>query len=254
MQTVDRLSPIPYYRQLAELLRREITERPAEHGAAALPSENELTERYRVSRATVRSALSLLERERIIYREKGKGSFAAARRVEHDLTELVSTTEDMRRRGWPLLTRVLSLDLVDPLPHVAAALELPDGGNVYRLVRLRVVQDEPLSLQTNFLPAHLLPNLEQHDLSSSLYRLCESVYGLRLWTGRQVLRSRGATAAEARLLQVRRGAPVMSAERITFAANGKAVEYLDAVWRGDRYEFTVRVGCRGSGAAERERQ
>jgi GntR family transcriptional regulator len=242
MQIVDKLSPIPYYQQLADLLRREIAERPVEHDVVALPSENELTERFRVSRATVRSALSLLERDRLIYREKGKGSFAAARRVEHDLTELVSTTEDMRRRGWALVTRVLSLDLIDPLPHVAAALELPDGGKAYRLIRLRVVQDEPLSLQTNFLPAHLLPNLEQHDLSSSLYRLCESVYGLRLWTGRQVLRARGATAAEARLLQVRRGAPVMCAERLTFAANGKPVEYLDAVWRGDRYEFAVAMG------------
>ena len=249
MQLIDKASPIPYYHQLADLLRHEIAEResppapttPRGPGGEVyqLPSENELAERHGITRATVRHALDVLEREGWIYREKGKGSFAAVRRVEQELTQLVSTTEDMRRRDWPLITRVVSVEQVLAAPYVAHALDLPGGTPVYELCRLRIVDDEPLSLQTAYLPAELCPNLDENDLTSSLYRLLETRYGLRLWTGKEILRARGPTPYEAELLQIQEAMPVMYMERVTYAVHGAAVEYLEAVWRGDRYDFKV---------------
>lgn len=239
MSTIDKSSYIPYYKQLAELLRNEIRQKQLAGQIYQLPSENELAERNGLSRATVRHALAELEREGWIYRQKGVGSFAAVRRVEQDVTQLVSTTEDMRRRGWKLETRLLSLEEKEPPPHVALALELAPEAPVYELVRLRMVDGTPLSLQTAFLPISLCPTPEQNDLTGSLYRLLESRYGLRLWTGQEILRAQGANARQAQLLGLTEGAPVMYAERITYAANGVAVEYLEAVWRGDRYDFRV---------------
>jgi len=239
MVTIDKANPLPYYEQLAELLRREITDRQAGGETYQLPSENELAERHGLSRATVRHALSELEHAGWIYRQKGVGSFAPARRFEQDLTQLVSTTEDMRQRGWSLLTRVISQQRMLAAPHVARALEVAPESEVYELCRLRRVEDVPLSLQTAYLPAALCPRLEENDLTASLYRLLESRYGLRLWSGRETLRARGASEHEARLLDIAEGTPVMYAERITYAANGIAIEYLEAVWRGDRYDFKV---------------
>jgi GntR family transcriptional regulator len=239
MQVIDKNSVIPYYQQVADLLRREISERESQDEIYQLPSENELAERHGITRATVRHALDVLEQDGWIYREKGKGSFAAVRRVEHELTQLVSTTEDMRRRGWSLTTRVVSLEQVSSSPYVAHTLELPVGAPVYELCRLRIVDDEPLSLQTAYLPVELCPKLEENDLTSSLYRLLETRYGLRLWTGKEVLRARCTAPHEAQLLQIRDNSPVMYMERVTYAANGIAVEYLEAVWRGDRYDFKV---------------
>lgn len=239
MVVIDKSSAVPYYEQLAELLRREIGERQTHGESYQLPSENELAERHGLSRATVRHALDVLEREGWVYRQKGVGSFAAVRRVEQELTLLASTTEVMRQRGWPLVTRVISLNRIPAPPHVAHPLELEPGADVYELCRLRIVDEVPLSLQTAYLPALLCPRLEENDLSGSLYRLLESRYGLRLWTGRETLRACGATPSQARLLQVREGAAVMYAERITYAADGRPVEYLEAIWRGDRYDFKV---------------
>jgi GntR family transcriptional regulator len=181
----------------------------------------------------------VLERAGWIYREKGKGSFAVVRRVEQELTQLVSTTEAMQQRGWSMVTRLISLVKTAAPPRVASALELADKTIVYELRRLRVVEDVPLSIQTAYLPAALCPDLEENDLSHSLYRLLEGRYGLRLWVGYETLRARAATEPEARLLQIRKGLPVMYAERITHASTGEAVEYLEAVWRGDRYDFKV---------------
>jgi GntR family transcriptional regulator len=239
MRTIDKSNPIPYYVQLADLLRLEIGERKGYDGLSPLPSENQLLKRFNVSRSTVRNALSLLEREGLIYRQKGKGSFIAVRRVEHELTQLVSTTEDMRRRGWDLTTRVIGIKRLTPVSKIAEALELSLGGSVYQLIRLRIVKGKPLSLQTAYLPEQLYPGLDEHDLSASLFYLSENVYQHRYWTGRQVLRARAATREEAALLKIHSGAPVMYAERVTYSVKGTPIEYLEAIWRGDRYDFAV---------------
>jgi GntR family transcriptional regulator len=241
MLLIDKKSPIPYYDQLAELLRHDIGQGLAQGETYQLPSENELAEQHGISRQTVRHALDELERDGWIYRLKGVGSFAVTRRVEQELTALVSTSEAMRQRGWRLESRILSVAQLLPAPYVAAALELDAGASVYEVQRLRLAEGGPLSIQTNYLPAALCPRLEENDLSSSLYRLLETRYGLRLWTGEETIRARGATSHEAYLLDIKEGAPVMHTERITYAANGLPVEYLDAVWRGDRYDFKVRL-------------
>jgi GntR family transcriptional regulator len=239
MEPIDKSNPIPYYLQVAELLRQDLARRAPDQEVYQLPSENELAALHGITRATVRRALDVLEREGWLYREKGIGSFAAVRRVEHELTQLVSTTEDMRERGWALTTAVISVEQVAAPARVAQALELADGTPCYKLVRLRSVDGEPISIQTPYLPAALCPNLEGNDLTSSLYRLLETRYGLRLWTGREILRARCALPNEEDLLgRVECGA-VMYMERVTYAASGEAVEYLEAVWRGDRYDFAV---------------
>jgi GntR family transcriptional regulator len=239
VQVIDKNYPIPYYQQLADLLRRDISERESASVVYQLPSENELAERHGITRATVRHALDVLEQEGWIYREKGRGSFAAVRRVQQELTQLVSTTEDMVRRGWTLTTRLVSFERVPSTTYVAHTLELAEGAPVYEVCRLRIVNAEPLSLQTAYLPVGLCPKLEENDLTSSLYRLLETRYGLRLWTGKETLRARCATPHEARLLQIKESMPMMYTERVTYAASGEAVEYLEAVWRGDRYDFKV---------------
>ena len=188
MTTIDKANPVPYYEQLAELLRHAIVSKRAHGEVYQLPSENELAELHGLSRATVRHTLDELEHEGWIYRQKGVGSFAPVRRFEQDLTQLVSTTEDMRQRGWPLLTRMVSQQRMRAAPHVARALEITAEADVYELCRLRMVDDVPLSLQTAYLPAALCPRLEENDLTASLYRLLESRYGLRLWSGRETLR------------------------------------------------------------------
>ena len=237
---VNKRSPIPYYLQLADALRAEMEQNRAP-GGHALPSENELLKKYNVSRATVRSALDVLAREGVIYRQRGKGSFVAVRRIESEVTALVSTSEDMSKRGWALTTQVLKMERVAPPLQVARALELTRSMRVYELTRVRLVDNKPLSLQVAYLPARLYPDLETHDLTESLYHLSENIYHLQYATGREVLRARAATRHEAAILKLRAGAPVMYCERITYSRDGAAMEFLQAVWRGDRYDFTVNL-------------
>jgi GntR family transcriptional regulator len=241
IMSVDKTSPVPYYQQIADSLRVEIEEGVSQGNGFRMASEHELCERFGVTRTTVRSALDVLEREGRIYRQVGRGTFAAVRRLEQNITELVSTTEDMHRRGWSVSTRVLSLERVPATGKVSGALGLAPAQEVYELARLRVAGDEPISIQTCYLPAQLCPSLENHDLSASLYRLLEGEYNLQLWTARETLSARRATSAEAGLLAMTVRDAVLYAERVTYTANDTPVEYLEAVWRGDRYSFQINL-------------
>ena len=240
MHLINKNSPIPYYRQLADLLRHDISvNQTGKTGVFALPSENELADQHGITRATVRHAMDVLEREGKIYRVKGKGAFAVKHRIEPQLMRLVSITELMEQRGWPLATWFISIIQMPALPHIASLLEIGQEENIYELKRLHVVEDIPLSIQTAYLPVRLCPKLEDNDLTDSLYRLLEIRYDLLMWAGQETLRARAATQSEARLLQVKPGTPVMYSERVSYASTGVPVEYLEAVWRGDRYDVKV---------------
>ncbi len=239
MHSIDKQSRIPYYYQLAEALRQQIRESDGEGPMLSLPSEHELAEKHRISRATVRHALDLLEREGLIYKAKGKGTFVARSRAKYELTSLVPTTEDILRRGWQPGTRVLSLQQLDPPPSTAEALELAEGEAVFEIHRLRTADREPICLQWSYIPARQCPDLLEQDLSGSLTQLLEERYGIRLWTAQATLRARLVQPAEARLLEIARNSPVIYIEQTTFTPEGRAIEFLKTVWRSDRYDFVV---------------
>src|SRR5258706_6198424 len=98
MPTLERSNPLPLYYQLKEVLKQQIR---AGHLAphTPIPSEPELVTRYKVSRATVRQALSELVHEGLLYRQHGKGTFVCEPRVQQAVSAITSLSQDLRRRG-----------------------------------------------------------------------------------------------------------------------------------------------------------
>ena len=242
-QRINRELPIPYYFQIAEILRGMIADAdgvPGPDAEVALPSENELCSLHDVTRATVRHALELLEREGLIYRKKGKGTFLR-RRVQLDLARLCSTTRDMQARGWVPGTRLLSVRILVPSLHIQHQLRSEAETPVWEINRLRLADGEPISLQWSYLSCQRVPELDRHDLTGSLYETLSSAYGIELRTAEQVIRTRLATIEEAPLLGVPEGAPVFVIDRTSYDQAGKPVEHLHALWRGDRYDLQIRL-------------
>lgn len=237
MARIDKQSHIPFYIQLASVLRGKIEASAVGGRPYALPSENELAEDFDLSRATVRQALALLQREGLIYKEKGRGTFAAPNPVRYELTALIPTTEDMRRRGWRSSVRVVSLTEVETRPPITTALNLREDDRVHEITRVRLGDDEPVCLQWSYIPAKLAPGLIARDLSGSLTQVMEQAYGQVFWTATESLRARRASAYEARQLKIPGGSPVIYMERTTYSPTGLPLEFLESVWRSDRYEF-----------------
>ena len=240
---IDRALPIPYYYQIAEILRGMIAD--AEVGPDAelsLPSENELCRLYVVTRATVRHALALLEREGLVYRRKGKGTFLR-RRVQLDLARLCSTTKDMQARGWVPSTRLLGVRVIEPSLHIQHQLQIAADPPVWEVHRLRLADGEPISLQWSYLSCQRAPDLDRHNLAGSLYDTLYNAYAIELRTADQVIRTRLATAEEALLLEIPAGAPVFVIDRTSYDQAEKPVEHLHALWRGDRYDLQIRLSA-----------
>lgn len=245
--TIDKQSPVPYYYQIAGLLRELVQDMRAaspDEDEIPLPSEPSLAEHFDVTRGTVRHALAILEREGLIYREKGRGTFVRRRRVELDLTTLGSIAEDMARRGWTPSYRLLGVTSRVPGRRAQVALDLEPEESAWCIHRLRLADGEPVSVEESFVPTRLAPDLDSQDLAGSLYGLLQDRYGFDLQAAEQIIRIRTADPDEASLLEMAEGGAVFVIIGVIRDAAGSPVEYSQSVWRGDRYDLQVRLVSR----------
>ena len=243
---INKDLPVPYYYQIVQVLRESIAdiEDKESYDEIQLPSEAELCELFSVNRGTIRHALDMLEHEGLIYREKGRGAFVRRRRVEVDLSYLCSTTDNLKNRGWEPGTEVLSINQVSPRSHIRTSLNLGENDKVWEVYRRRLANGEPISLQRAFFPVEMMPDLIKRDLAQSFFYLWQNIYHIQPRDGEQTIRTRTATSEEAELLYISDRDPLFEITRITYDVNNCPFEYLISVWRGDRYDFYVRLTSR----------
>jgi GntR family transcriptional regulator len=214
-----------------------------------LGAERELAERLGVSRSTVRAALADLERNGAIRRTRGRGGgiFVAERKVERDLTSLAGLPAYLRRQGFQSAARVLSTATVEADADAAAALGLAHGDLVLEVVRVRLADGEPISLEQALFPAERFPDLLDRSLGGGLYELLETHYGLVPGEAEERIEVVSAGAGEARVLGLRRGAPLLGIARTAWDVDGRAFERSHDLFRADRARIVVRA--RASAAA-----
>lgn len=248
--TIDKASPVPYYQQLKEILRADITRRELRPGAR-LPGDHELCEQYGVSRPVVRQALSELQYEGVLDRVKGRGTFVAPQLTSQSLVQsLTGLHADVLAMGRTLLSDVRALKVTAADPDVAARLEIPVGTAVVVIERLRFVDGEPWVYTVGHVPAALAPDLVDQDLhEQSLYALLERRYGLRLLRSRRAVEAHAPSARLARDLGLPRHGPVLKLTNVSFDADNRPVETFVAYHRGDRSRFEVELESAPAGRA-----
>lgn len=235
MKRINRSSKLPLYHQLYEILRGDIL-RGAWQPDDMLPPESELIEEYQVSRTTVRQVLDMLVNEGLIYRQQGRGTFVAPPTVEQGLVRIISFTEDMRQRGLKPTSKVLSSDVIPAPQDIAEKLEIEPGEELARLERLRLADDEPMSIEDSYLVHRYCPGVLRGDYASSpLREALEHDYGIRLVRAKQVIRAILATPMLARLLSIPSKSALLHIERVSYSQQDMPVEFLRICYRADRY-------------------
>lgn len=241
-QSIDFNSNIPYYIQLIEVLKGKINRGEWKPGQQIL-SEPELCETFQVSRTVVRQALREIELEGLVVRRKGKGTFIAEPKIDESLAQkLTGFYHDMIERGLTPVTHVLRQAVIPAEAKVAEFLKIPPETPVIELYRLRFVNDEPIVLVASYLPYALCAPVADADFSNqSLYDFLERECGLLIASGRRYIEAVKASDAEAKLLQMEKGDPLIRLESISFLEDGTPIEYYIAYHRGDRSRFEVEL-------------
>ena len=234
---INRASKLPLHQQLYDFLRGKIRSGEWKEGQM-IPAEPELVNQYGVSRIVIRQVLNRLVNEGLIFRQQGRGSFVAERRLEEGLSRIISFTEDMRQRGLIPKTRILFNGLVPAPEDIAEHLGIQSGDELAHLRRLRLANDEPMSIEEAYLVHHYFPGILNEDYELvPLRETLQQKYGVRIIRARQVIRAVQATAEQARLLTTQGKSPLLLIERVSFSEQDQPVEFLRIYYRGDRYSL-----------------
>lgn len=214
---------------------------------AALPSERELAERYRLARMTVRSEIERLTAEGLVYRLQGRGTFVSEPRVAQ-AGALSSFTEDMVARGLSPGSTVLSSDVAEADGFLAAALELAPGDPVFRLDRVRTADGQPVAIEQAFLALSRFAGIEDVDFTAeSLFTVLSERFGVSLRDARQRVVAAAIGPNEAPLLGVPEGEPGLRFHTVAWDGDGVPAYFAASLYRRDRYEIELRQTRAGAG-------
>lgn len=249
---VDKDSPIPSYFQIETDLKKRIMHKEWQIGDR-LPGELDLSEQYDVSRITLRQALAELEKDGIISKKRGKGSFLAADPAPYVNTlnySVVSNGPSLHQSGGPGITaQILEQRLVTELfPAVSENLALTTDSWAVYVKRLYLADGKPIAISRSHLPASLVPGLEHITLiDGSLLETVEQIYGLTADRVEDCIEAVRSTPCDCELLHCLQDTPLVLLRGISYLKNGQALEYSNTLWSGDsvRFQLTLKNGLEG---------
>lgn len=233
-----RNNGLPAYKKIQGTILRRV-ERGLLKPGDLVDSERELARIHGVSLMTARHALIALEREGMVVRRHGAGTFVAPPKIHFN--KLMSYTEQMSARGLAVSSRVLSFAIIHTEHEIAARLALPATSQLVKIERLRLSGEEPCALETCYLSADEFKGLTQGRLDRiSLFSILEHDYGFQISHADEEVDATTADAHTARLLYIPAGAAVLRIRQKIYSTSGRPGLYVLGLYRSDRHSLFIR--------------
>jgi GntR family transcriptional regulator len=186
-----------------------------------------------------RHALASLEREGLVERRRGIGTFVAPPKIHFN--KLMSCTEQMSARSLTAGAKVLMAKIVENENEAAAHLSLPPDSALIKLERLRHAAGDPFALETCYLDATEFPGLQDAPLSrESLFGILERDYKVELGYADEEVDATAAGPRIADLLAIPSRDPLLRIRQIIYSRKGKAIMYVLGFYRSDRHNLMIR--------------
>jgi GntR family transcriptional regulator len=235
----DRTKPISLYYQLQEKLLVKIRAGEWRKGEK-IPTEIELCKIYGLSRITVRKAIEELVKDGYLVRYQGKGTFAASENLEQKLSKFYSFSESLLQKGKKEHVKMISFSEIKAGTVIAPALKIEKDAKVFKILRLRSVDDTAYAMETSYIPCALCPQLAEKDIvEKGLYNSMRAL-GVEPKRAVEKFRADAVCPYEAKQMKLAPGQPVIRIERTTF--DGPVIiEYCSSVVRGDFFTYTVEL-------------
>lgn len=207
----------------------------------AIPSERTLCAELGVSRPTLRAAVDELVATGVLIREHGRGMFVAPEKITQELvSDRQTLTAPLTTGAWS--SRLLEFTTVPAGARVGRKLRLSPAAEIVYVARLRLVDGEPMAIEHLHLPAALVPDITAQELEAGdLYEHLREHHGIQVHEAVQAIEPTVVTKAESELLDVPELSPALLFERLTSDADGRPVEYVHSLYRGDRYRIVSRL-------------
>jgi GntR family transcriptional regulator len=204
-----------------------------------LPSEREFCDKYDISRATVRRTMVELEKNDYIYKKQGKGVFVSSKAFKQDLLSFYSFSEEMKKINKVPGSKVIDFKKIDVSSKIADKLKINKNQKVYKFKRLRLADDEPMMIETTYLPAARFLGLNSKKLDQrSMYDIFREDYNVEFNKADEIFQAISLNKKDAKYLNSKEGSPSILLERFTYE-NENIIEYTASVTRGDRFKFHV---------------
>jgi len=234
-------SQTPLYRQIYDIFRKQIVSGRLKKNAH-LPSEQEITEKLGVSRITVRRALNELAASGFVTRQRGRGTVvtfnAAAPTIRASFDQLL---EGLTRMGVETEVRLVSCATITPDRALREMMELSKGEKLQRIMRLRLLDDEPFSFLVTHIPSHVAEAYDEQELATaSLIDLLDRA-GHTPRSATQTISAATAEGDAARLLEIAEGVPLLRIHRLMRDKNEEIVQEINAHYRADRFQYHMNL-------------
>ena len=246
------LNLFPRYRQVRNILMRRLGDGfvPGDR----FPTEHQLCDEFGVSRETIREALRGLESDGLISRHRGKGSFVVRVPDTSQDERLTGLVEDFTELKLNTKVEVIEAGVEKPSARIATALRLDRSAQLFRIVRLRRVDNKPFARHDAFLPRDFGAELARRDLTrTTLFRELRQTLGVKLVEIYLRIDAIAADVPLARILEIEVGMPLLVTRRaLTHVRSGSPTMFFETYFRADRYYYSVQPdGERGRHTAGR---
>jgi GntR family transcriptional regulator len=229
---------LPAYQRIQGAIRKNIESGGLRPGDA-VPSERELARIHEVSLMTARHALATLEREGVVERRRGVGTFVSTPKIHFN--KLMSYTEQMRSRSLTAGSKVLFAEIVDDEEEATARLSLSPKSRVLKLERLRHTGGEPFALETCYFSAKHFAGLLSEPLErESLFGILERNYDVELGYADEEVDATASDPRTSELLGVPRREPLLRIRQVIHSTKGAVILYVLGLYRSDRHKLVIR--------------
>lgn len=236
------------YLQVRDMLVEKIESGELSPGDA-LPGERTLAEMLDVSRVTIRKCIGNMVEEGYLIRSRGRETVVANRKVSHHLGTLLGVAEELSDTSSIIKVNVLDKGYQKITSEIRKHLKLEDNSDVYAFSRLIIKDNLPLVVNYSYVSYDIGKMVETLDLESDkVFQYLEHC-GYNVSYAEQVITAGVCNKKEAELLQYKVRQPVIVIKRTTFLENGYPILYEKSTYRGDEYQFSIKLVRKNSTSA-----
>ncbi|WP_210619174.1 GntR family transcriptional regulator [Mammaliicoccus lentus] len=230
---------MPLYQEIMKNIQDYIKNQGLEHGDV-IPTEKALSEKYQVSRVTIRKAISRLIEKEILYSIKGSGTYVAFPKFEHNLFKLQGFTEEMQPYHDSIKNKVIEFRLIKPNEEIQEILNLNKEEKVYNIKRLRKLNGEVLIIENAYIPFELFPDLSVEAMTKSKYGyLKEKGYVIKKRVEEFIPRLPSEDTME--IFNIKSNTPLLELRAHSILSNNEIFEYSEVLYHPKKYKFKLEL-------------